>query len=213
VDDASLHLDHEQHVVATEQHSVDMEEVGGDDALGLGGDELAPSGTLMSWSRWETVTAEDVRDARLRHRDTEFLEFADDPEVVPPGVPPRQATDELRGLFGKGRTTWSAMRVGPALADKQAVPAEDWLRRDEEQSPELSGYESGQEGDEHTVGPGEAGTGDLAAEHSQLVAQNKDLCILGRSIRPVDTNDLEHAPGQTVEEGQGHDGSLTKRVL
>jgi hypothetical protein len=62
-----------------------MEEVGGDDALGLGGEELAPSGALTSGSRWETVTAEDVRDARLRHRDTEFLEFADDPEVAPPG--------------------------------------------------------------------------------------------------------------------------------
>jgi hypothetical protein len=85
VDDASLQLDHEQHVVAAEQHSVDMEEVGGDDALGLGGEELAPSGALTSGSRWETVTAEDVRDARLRHRDTEFLEFADDPEVAPPG--------------------------------------------------------------------------------------------------------------------------------
>ena len=93
------------------------------------------------------------------------------------------------------------------------MPAEDCLRRDEERSPELSGYESGQKGDEGTVGPGEAGTGDLAAEHSQLVAQNKDLCILGRSIRPVDPNNLEHASEQTVEEGQGHDGSLTEGFL
>src|ERR1039458_5015144 len=44
VDDASLQLDHEQHVVPAEQHSVDMEEVGGHDALGLGGEELAPGG-------------------------------------------------------------------------------------------------------------------------------------------------------------------------
>ena len=93
------------------------------------------------------------------------------------------------------------------------MPSEDCLRRDEERSPELSGYESGQEGDEGTVGPGEAGTGDLAAYHSQLVAQNQDLCILGRSIRPVDANDLEHASEQTVEEGQSHDGSLTEGVL
>src|ERR1017187_779335 len=44
VDDASLQLDHEQHVVPAEQHSVDMEEVGGHDALGLGGEEFAPRG-------------------------------------------------------------------------------------------------------------------------------------------------------------------------
>ncbi len=53
----------------------------------------------------------------------------------------------------------------------------------------------------------------LAAEHSQLVAQNKDLCILGRSIQPVNAKDLEHASEQTVEEGQGHDESLTEGVL
>ena len=93
------------------------------------------------------------------------------------------------------------------------MPSEDRLRHDEERSPELSGYESGQESDEGTVGPGEAGTGDLGAEHSQLVAQNKGLCILGRSIRPVGANDLEHTSGQTVEKGQGHDGSLTEGVL
>ena len=79
--------------------------------------------------------------------------------------------------------------------------------------PAFSGYESGQEGDEGTVGPGEAGTGDLAAKHGQLVAQHKDLGILGRSIRPVDANDLEQAPEQTVEEGEGHDGSLIEGVL
>jgi hypothetical protein len=93
------------------------------------------------------------------------------------------------------------------------VPSEDCLRRDEERSPELSGYESGQEGDEGTVGPGEAGTGDLTAQYGQLVAKHKDLGVLGRSIRPVDANELEEASEQTVEEGQGHDRSLTEGVL
>src|ERR1019366_10739369 len=117
VDNASLQLDHEQHVVPAEQHSVDMEEVGGHDALGLGGEELGPGGALTSGCRWETVPTQDRRDARLRHRDTEFLEFADDPEVAPPGVLPRQAADQLHGLFGKGRTTWSAVREGTELVD------------------------------------------------------------------------------------------------
>jgi hypothetical protein len=42
VDDASLQLDHEQHVVPAEQHSVDMEEVGADDALGHLADRCFP---------------------------------------------------------------------------------------------------------------------------------------------------------------------------
>ncbi len=78
--------------------------------------------------------------------------------------------------------------------------------RDEERSPALSGYEASQEGDEGTVGPGEAGTGDLAAKHGQLMAKHEDLGILGRRIHAVDANDLKHASDETVEEGEGHGG-------
>jgi hypothetical protein len=54
VDDSSLEHDHdhdhdhehehehEQHVVAPEQHAVDVEEVGCENPLGLGGEELGP---------------------------------------------------------------------------------------------------------------------------------------------------------------------------
>jgi hypothetical protein len=65
VDDASLQLDHEQDVVAAEQHGVDVKEVGGHDALGLGREELAPGWARSSRSRWETMTAQDRSDARI----------------------------------------------------------------------------------------------------------------------------------------------------
>src|ERR1039458_2096139 len=65
VDDASLQLNHEQDVVAAEQHGVDVKEVGGHDALGLGREELAPGWARSSRSRWETMTAQDRRDARI----------------------------------------------------------------------------------------------------------------------------------------------------
>jgi hypothetical protein len=42
VNDASLHFDHEQDVVAAEHDGVDGEEVGGQQALGLGAEELGP---------------------------------------------------------------------------------------------------------------------------------------------------------------------------
>jgi hypothetical protein len=63
------------------------------------------------------------------------------------------------------------------------VPAKDRLRSDEERCPALSGYESGQEADEGTVGPGEAGTGDLATKHGELMAKHQYLGILGGRIR------------------------------
>src|ERR1039458_658904 len=81
------------------------------------------------------MTSEHCCDARLRHGDAELLELPDDPEVAPARVP-----------------------------DQRAVPAEDRLRRDEERYPALSGYESGQEADDGTVGPAEAGTGGPGGE-------------------------------------------------
>jgi hypothetical protein len=86
------------------------------------------------------------------------------------------------------------------------VPTQDRLWADEEQSPALPRNKTGQEGDEGPVGPGEAGTGDLPVQHGQLVAEYEDLSILGRGIHPMDANDLNDAPDETVEEGQGHGG-------
>jgi hypothetical protein len=213
VDDASLQFDHEQHVVTTEEHGIDMEEVGGHDAFGLGREELAPGRTRSSGSRRETVPAQDRSDARLRHADAELLQLADDAEVAPPGILPGQAQDQLDGLVGKGRTTFSTMGVGPAPANKRAVPAKDRLRCDEERTPALARYETSEEGNEGTVGPGEAGTCNLAAQHGQLVTEYEDLRLLGRGVHPMDTEQPEDATDQTVEEGQGHEGRASQRAL
>jgi len=86
------------------------------------------------------------------------------------------------------------------------VPAKDRLRRDEERLPAFPRDETGKQSDERAVGPGEAGTGDLAAKHGQLVAEHEDLCIFRRGIGPVDTKNLEDASEQTVDKGQGHGG-------
>src|ERR1039458_2769348 len=81
VDDASFQ--HEQHVVPAEQHSVDMEEVGGDDALGLGGEEFAPSGALTSGSRRETVPTQLKRGtSRQGHGDSNTLTASAPPSRV-----------------------------------------------------------------------------------------------------------------------------------
>src|SRR5665811_647650 len=213
VHDAALYFDDEQHVVAPQEDRVDVEEVRGHNALGLGGEELGPRWALSPGCRWETVAAQHGRDARLRHADAELLQLADDAEITPPGVLPSQAADQLHGLFGKTRTTWSAVRVGPALLDQPAVPAQDRLWADEERSPVFSRNKTGQEGDEGPVGPGEAGTGDLPVQHGQLVAEYEDLSVLGRGIHPMDANDLNDAPDGTVEKGQGHDQQASPSVL
>jgi hypothetical protein len=77
----------------------------------------------------------------------------------------------------------------------------------------FSRNKTGQEGDEGTVGPGEAGTGDLPVQHGQLVAEYEDLSVLGRGIHPMDANDLNDAPDETVEKGQGHDQQASPSLL
>jgi len=108
--DSSLQLDHEQHVVAAEQHGVDVEEVGGHDAPGLGAEELGPGRTGAAGSRWETVTAQDSGDARLRHADAELLELADDAEVSPPGV--LAARRQISSTVSSGRAGRPVRRCG-----------------------------------------------------------------------------------------------------
>src|ERR1019366_9077256 len=213
VHDAALHFEDDQHVVAPKEDRVDVEEVRGHNALGPLGEEPGPGWALSPGGRWESVAAQHGRDARLRHGDAELLQLADDAEITPPGVLPSQAANQLHGLFGKTRTTWSAVRVGPALLDQRAVPAQDRRWADEERSPVFSRNKTGQEGDEGPVGPGEAGTGDLAVQHGQLVAEYEDLSVLGRGIHPMDANDLNDAPDGTVEKGQGHDQQASPSVL
>ncbi len=83
------------------------------------------------------------------------------------------------------------MRVGPAPADKRAVPDEDRLRRDEERSPALSGYEAGEQGDQRSIGPSEARTSDLATQHGELMAKHQYLGILGDRIHSTDARYLK----------------------
>jgi hypothetical protein len=68
VDYAALELDHEKHIELVETDRVHDEEVGGQDALGLGGEELLPGRpTARSWS--EAVASEDPADRACRDAD------------------------------------------------------------------------------------------------------------------------------------------------
>ena len=73
--------------------------------------------------------------------------------------------------------------------------------------------QTGEQGDECSIRPGEAGTGDLTAEHGELVAEDEDLGVLGHGVHPVYPDDLEHPPDQPVEQGQPHGGEIGRPRL
>jgi len=86
------------------------------------------------------------------------------------------------------------------------VPTEDRLWPDQERSPAFSRHQTGEEGDESPIGPGEAGTGDLPLQHGQLVTEHEDLRILGHRVHSMDTDELDDAPDELKQEGEGHEG-------
>ena len=84
------------------------------------------------------------------------------------------------------------------------MPAKDRLGRDEEGCPPLTGDQASEGTDERSIRPGEAGTGDLALEHGELMAQHEDLGVLGHAVHPVDADRLCDATDEAVEEGERH---------
>ena len=77
------------------------------------------------------------------------------------------------------------------------MPGEEGLRRDEERRPPLFRYETGEKGDDRPIRPGEAGAGNLPAQHGQLVTEDKDLRVLGGRVHPVDAKRFQYAPNET----------------
>ena len=55
---------------------------------------------------------------------------------------------------------------------------------------------------------GEAGPADLTVEHSELVTENQDLCVLGGAVHPEDPEQFDDAADQAAEEG-GRETSLS----
>ena len=106
--------------------------------------------------------------------------------------------DQVDGLVDKGRPARAAMGLGPVSADQGAMPTEDRLGRDEEPCPSLACQQLRQGRDYRPVGPGEAGSSALAAEHGQLMAKHEDLGLLGGRVHPMDPNQLGQAADQAI---------------
>ena len=188
VHSSSVDLDHEEHVEAAQCDGVDGEEVGGQDAFGLGTEELAPGGARPPRRGREAMAAKNSGDAGLGDGDAELLELTDDAEVAPARVLPCQADDQLDCLFGQGRAAVALMGISPSSSYEGTMPAKDCLGRDEEGCPPLTRDEASEGTDERSVRPGKAGTADLALEYGELVAQHEDLRFLRHRVHPVDAN-------------------------
>ena len=136
VDYAALELDDEKHIELGELDGVHDEEVGGQDALGLGGEELLPGGsTPRSWS--ETVAAKDPADRACRDADPEPAKLALNADTTPAAVLPAEADDEIDNLIAERGTSCTSLGspTFPLASRELPMPAEQSLGRDEEAPP------------------------------------------------------------------------------
>jgi hypothetical protein len=122
---SALELDHEQHIELGELDRVHDEEVGGQDALGLGGEELFPGrSTARSWS--ETVAAKDPADRACRDADPEPAKLALNADTTPAVVLPAESDDELDDLIAERGTPRASLGspTFPLATRELPVPAE-----------------------------------------------------------------------------------------
>jgi hypothetical protein len=81
--------------------------------------------------------------------------------------------------MGKRRPAGVAVRVGPGAGHEPPMPAQQRLGLDEEARPAGPGQDAADGGEQGAVGGLEPESWRLAAQDRELVAQHKDLEILG----------------------------------
>ena len=72
-----------------------------------------------------------------------------------------------------------AIRAGPLLCDRAAVPPQDGARRDQPVRPQRSGQVPDQRGEDSAVDPVQPGPGMGSAQHGDLMPQHEELGVLG----------------------------------
>jgi hypothetical protein len=154
------------------------------------------------------VTTHDCADRGGRHLDAEALGFALDALIAPARVLPRQADDQLLDLPVERRPPRSTTRVGPCAGDQPPVPAQQRLGPDEEARPARPRQDTADGGEQGPVGRFELWSWSLAAEHGELMTQDKDLQILGGIATGELGEELDGAAQRQVPKSWQHRGGL-----
>jgi hypothetical protein len=125
-------VEDEQDVEPPQGHrAVDVEEIDGEHAGGLGAQELPPAGVgVPRWRRWDVVALEDPADRRGADPVAEFEQLALDPAVAPARVLPRHPLHQ-RCDAGIGRWPPGAASGRSTPAHELAMPAQDGARSDQ----------------------------------------------------------------------------------
>jgi hypothetical protein len=199
-------LDDEQRIELGELDGVHDEEVGSQDALGLGGEELLPGrSTARSWS--EPVTAKDPADRACRDADPEPAKLALNADTSPAAVLPTEADDELDDLITKWRTSRTSLGspTFPLASRELPVPAKQGLGRDEKTTPAPPWkYSAERSKDRSVCGSVAHAAMELPLEQADLVAKHHQLDVLVQSCPSAGSQHLKNAARDEIAETEAH---------
>ena len=175
-------LDDDQGVDAPQEHSVDMDEIGREDAAGLRGEELLPSRASAAGCGADPGIMQDLPHGGGGDRVAEFDELALHAPVPPRRIVRGDAEDELADGGCRGRPSGTAPAgVVPFAGDQAPVPGEQRRRGDREDlATPAPGDQAGQCCEPQPVGRLVADAADLAAQDRVLVPEHQELGVLGR---------------------------------
>jgi hypothetical protein len=181
-----------------------VEEVAGQHRRCLGAQELPPRRIRLSlWCWRDPQGLEDSANRRGADPVAKLEQFTLDPLVPPTGVLPREALDQ-RGGLGTERRSAATVWIGPSPGDQAAVPSQHGARRDQSMCPQVPGQQPNQRGEHSTISPVQSGPGVGAAQHGNLVAQDKQLDILGRRRPANQPQPAENPDEDQVKQAQRH---------
>jgi hypothetical protein len=183
VDSSGAYFHDEQHIESVQGDGVNSEEVGGQQPGGLSAEEGSPAGVCSAWCGAEAGGGQDPADGACAEAVPETEQFALDATVAPGGILLRQAQHELTDLAADGWAT-GLVWVGPLPSNQATVPGQQrGLGNNPMQTPPM-GEQAGQGGEDRTIRPGGTSSGDLTAQHRDLVAHDEDLDVLGCGPEP-----------------------------
>jgi len=180
-----------------------MEEIAGQQAIGLRAQERPPGGVHVPRGRPAPAGAQDPPHRRLADSVTEPAQFTVHPAISPGWVLPGKPQYQVADVLASSRSAW-LVRVCPFACDQPAVPGQQRPRRDEPMGTQHGWQQPSQRRQDRPVGPVRPGPGDLTAEHRDLMTEHHDLRILGRLAATQQHQPAEDPDHDQVEQAKGH---------
>jgi hypothetical protein len=189
-----------------ERDGVEVQEVSGEDAVGLGLQELAPGRAGALRGRVDAGVLQDLPDRGRGDRVAQARELDLDPAVAPAAVLSGQPQDQLPDggrRAGSARTATRGER--PLPGDELAVPGQQRGGGDRKDlAPALPRDQPGQDRQPDPVGGLVADPGDLTAQHRVFMAQCQHFRVLGHAAAQHRSRHRDQIPDQRGDNRHRH---------